>query len=311
MKLLSHIRTFVALSALLIFPAKAQSQAPQASINITYPKAGDAVMAGQIYTKVRVTAEGLFYNPVVYEFTTNGGAKWELIKKETYPGKGYISNSFNWDVPNIEAPNVQLRITDSLGSVGLSEIFRIREIPKILTARVNNGRYPLPVDYDVVIEWDASGELSPIDIDYVVDGFAIYQIAFQIDSTLRSYVWRTPPEPRGDIVLRVQAQHGGIAQVGPFEVNFTNAVDAPADAGSRLSVYPNPASSVLNVTCETSAPLAYVTLSDVAGRVVLEREVEVSAGEFDLDVSQILPGNYMLSSRSSEGTSSRMVTISR
>jgi hypothetical protein len=259
--------------------------------------------------RVEVSTEGEFIAPVVYEYTTNGGSSWELIRKEGVSGKAYIWG-FNWQVPNIEASQVQLRITDSLGTTGLSGIFSIRLVPQIKTVRVNNNRFPVPVDRDVMIEWTAVGELSPIDIYYTVDGLATYKIVYELDSSQRSFVWRTPPDPVGDVILYVGAIRGGLVHVGPFEINYTNSVDDES-AFSKLAVYPNPASSKLRVKCESSDPRAHATLADVTGRVVYERQVNVQQGEFDLDVSGVLPGNYMLSIASADGKMSRMITISR
>src|SRR5689334_7730835 len=104
---------------------------------------------------IQVTADGEFAYPVVYEYTTNGGSSWENIQTEKGSGKAYIW-SFPWDVPDIDAPQVQIRISDSLGTVGLSEIFSIRARPMILSVRVNNNKFPVPVDSDVLIEWTAS-----------------------------------------------------------------------------------------------------------------------------------------------------------
>lgn len=305
------LRSFILAAAMLLAASAVQAQSlPQSSIEITYPKAGDVLMHSQFYTWVEVTSQGEFFSPVDYEYTTTGGASWELIRRDRFPGKVYIGD-FNWDVPNIDAPEAQLRIRDSLGTTGLSGIFRIRKIPKINSVRVNNDRFPLPVNYDVVIEWTAEGELSPIDIEYTVAGFARYKIVYELDSTRRSYVWHTPKEPVGNVKLSVAAQNGGMAVVGPFEINYTNGVEDTKAGSADLTIYPNPAASMLNVKSALGGQTALVILTDITGRAALEQRVMMTAGEFSVDVSQVLPGNYMLTARSDETTLSRMITIAR
>lgn len=71
------------------------------------------------------------------------------------------------------------------------------------------------------------------------------------------------------------------------------------DNASLLSVYPNPASSVLNIIATEGTTIAHITLADVTGKTVYTETVDTSRKSFD--VQGFAKGVYLLQIRLNNG----------
>lgn len=78
-------------------------------------------------------------------------------------------------------------------------------------------------------------------------------------------------------------------------------------SGSDFSVYPNPASDVINVTLSSTAS-ATVELSDLAGNVVSAQAVSGSA-VVAINTADLAAGIYVVSVRSANGVSTQKVAV--
>ncbi|BDS10502.1 T9SS type A sorting domain-containing protein [Aureispira anguillae] len=93
----------------------------------------------------------------------------------------------------------------------------------------------------------------------------------------------------------------GVKPVNPVSVSTVWETE-----GANLSVYPNPAREVLNIhfTLEEADDVMYI-VTDVAGRVINVTESgNVTNDTYVLDVSNLPAGVYMVTAKTSKGTSS-------
>ena len=125
------------------------------------------------------------------------------------------------------------------------------------------------------------------------------------------YKWLATGE--GVPLLQANASgNGTVNQVLYREDAVVNtAVIAPVRT-DQLEVYPNPASDRVFIRTVGSFGNATVSLIDLHGRIVLEKDVEMNSqdpAELLLDRSMIPAGNYLLRLKSEEGTSVRQITL--
>jgi hypothetical protein len=70
----------------------------------------------------------------------------------------------------------------------------------------------------------------------------------------------------------------------------------PEERLSDLMIYPNPASEWVNLKTQfLTGKNAYVSVSDLSGRILLSQEVPEGVNEFRISVSRLTPGSYLLS----------------
>ncbi len=68
--------------------------------------------------------------------------------------------------------------------------------------------------------------------------------------------------------------------------------DAQATTLNNVSIYPNPAQNILHV--EGLSANTKLTIVDFAGNIIVSRELSVVSNGYDLNVSSLHAGNYLL-----------------
>lgn len=121
------------------------------------------------------------------------------------------------------------------------------------------------------------------------------------------------PDPNSEVTL-----DGGPVQVSYIDTNRNNNMmchnviveneEPPSGiAGdineTQLTVYPNPVTSVLHVAAPSYPEGTYsIRVSDLLGRIVMQRFPLATSGQLTLDVSTLLPGTYILELLFQKGT---------
>jgi len=82
--------------------------------------------------------------------------------------------------------------------------------------------------------------------------------------------------------------------VAYFESNLVGINEI--DPAKNLVIYPNPASALLNIRLlKTDHPITKLSLTDLAGRAVMESEFDLSGSEtMTIDLGSLAPGIYLL-----------------
>jgi len=70
---------------------------------------------------------------------------------------------------------------------------------------------------------------------------------------------------------------------------------------TSLSVYPNPANDFIQVVAAEEVRITAVQLTDMQGRIVLQKGMVSPQGKFVLDISSVADGSYVLSIQSLDG----------
>jgi hypothetical protein len=89
-------------------------------------------------------------------------------------------------------------------------------------------------------------------------------------------------------------QYNGISYNGIVRLNYTTTVSVPESENELvMNVFPNPASSELNIQLPDYCTQAVVKLIDLAGRVVILKEV-TDTNLSSLDIAELQSGIYLL-----------------
>lgn len=112
-------------------------------------------------------------------------------------------------------------------------------------------------------------------------------------------------------VIAAGAGHRGLYFLD--EAANATAVEHPPTMAPSVAIYPNPASDWLSIDVVSGLTGRIdVSVLDAAGRVVLRTTASASsAGRFELDVSDLAPGSYLVAMKSSGSRTVRPVTIVR
>jgi hypothetical protein len=76
-------------------------------------------------------------------------------------------------------------------------------------------------------------------------------------------------------------------------------------ADNTFAVYPNPASSVINVNNKNNSPITKIVLTDLNGRIVKQDASNLS--NVQLNISDLSAGVYMMNITSSEGSTTQKI----
>jgi hypothetical protein len=82
---------------------------------------------------------------------------------------------------------------------------------------------------------------------------------------------------------------------------------------NNVSLYPNPASDVLNVRYNLAGGTATINIADITGHVIFATNENLQAGQHDIKIPVQMLGNgmYLLQMTTAEGTTTRKFTIAK
>lgn len=86
--------------------------------------------------------------------------------------------------------------------------------------------------------------------------------------------------------------HESMGHIGKFTVTSGTGISDYEFGKVALDVYPNPASSVLNITFKDSKKAFTVAVTDISGRTVIAPRTTAAAG-ISLDIAQLPEGMYI------------------
>lgn len=198
-------------------------------------------------------------------------------------GTSVVQSTFPGDTFSVGAEIVTYIVTDSLGSSDTCEFQIAIEDPIITNGITQSG--------DTLCANDAAAVYS-----WFLNGLAIPNSNSQcIVATVN-----------GD--YEVELEDNGCFGFAEFENFMVSRENALAQAPQ---VYPNPAQDLLKVRFE-AAPVGTVQLSllDLTGRILIKATGE-GLSEWELDLSQVLNGSYLLRITTAEGSTVQQVRVLR
>ena len=121
----------------------------------------------------------------------------------------------------------------------------------------------------------------------------------------------TPYASSGEAIVKFSyvSALGGFINID--NVRFHNTLDVPeVSQSSRMEVYPNPARDWVTVDAGTEV-IKDVVVMDLAGRVVQEVSGKGSTGKVLVNTSSLVPGYYMIKSRTDKSVNTIKVLVER
>jgi hypothetical protein len=186
---------------------------PPGSLTVVRPAAGDTLIGGMQnyrieYVGVNVTLAKRF------EYSLDGGATWTTI--------GAVRNdssSYGWNVPDSASTRVLVRITDSNGIVGTSNMFTIKTSAGGLTVvRPAAGDTIIGGTQNYRIEFVGTNLAKLKTFEYSLDSGATWVIIGVVRNDSSHYAWNVPPTPSNRALVRITDSNGVTGTSGMFTI---------------------------------------------------------------------------------------------
>jgi len=219
----------------------------------------------------------------VRDFDTHGGDKYAASWAAVMPGDGEGGAGPNNDW--LISPAI------SLGSEGNTVSFWVKSL---------SNSYGLE-EYEVGI---FNGTGTPTDSD-----FTIIQTTQEAPFGEWEEVVISLNETYNSDTVRIGIHNVGVDHymfmVDDFKVTTTGTVSVKDVLASQLSVSPNPASNVINITNTSNIIVNGASIADLNGRVV--KSVKFGAADAQVNISDLASGVYMMTITSDKGTTTKKI----
>ncbi len=151
------------------------------------------------------------------------------------------------------------------------------------------------------------------------------QLTWQFDDIMLAAAMQNPEGAKGYVHFKVKLnpgfEEGDIVPntaaiffdfnppiiTNTFNTEFVDMLGADENHASEFTVYPNPASNMLNVITNGADAIKSIRLIDITGKSILSQTV--SSSQTSIDVSDISTGMYFLQVESTSGKSIRKIII--
>ena len=149
---------------------------------------------------------GLFDTASI-ELSLDNGSSWSTIVGQT------VNNGvFEWVTPDTTADSCLVRISDA-SSPEISDvsnsIFAIVEPPQIMTLIAPNGSEILIQDSTFTIQWQSSGQIDSVLIEFSADGGVVWSALASSISNDSVYDWNVPDTLSESCLIRVSDARDG------------------------------------------------------------------------------------------------------
>ena len=225
--------------------------------------------------------------------------------------------TFSWVAPNTPVSSITLNIKDSSNSSVYSFTGSSNQIPATLYTGDNDCTGCLPPTnlrgeyqwsgegFGTLLSWDYDGEPQSFKVYRSVDGID-YEAVATVDKTLREYL---DVVEAGDYYYQVTAYRSYCESTPAWvddETDYVHvevtSVSESGDAG--LSIYPNPANSLLSVEAEG---LQQVTICNVMGQVM--KSLRCAEDGVVISTSDLASGVYTISVKAAQGTATKRFAV--
>lgn len=132
----------------------------------------------------------------------------------------------------------------------------------------------------------------------IVSGGGTYMITVEWDDPGIGYVWLTEENP-----------NGCITSTDDFEVTIDECTSVKDKNVSAIKIFPNPASDKLFITLDHQTASTKVQLFNSLGKIVFANDITTETTKFELNVSYLSPGIYLIQISDSGNVFSDFVII--
>lgn len=181
------------------------------------------------------------------------------------------------------------------------------------------GAETLPVDLilfkgllsgeNVLLSWDAANEsnFKNYTIERSTDGRQFDAISI-VPATHAAH-YNYPDNIASLPVERVYYRLRMTDRDGAYR--YSEIIHVTLPSNTLFTVYPNPATTGINIRLSKTVVKAAIEITDMAGRVQVRQAVDHAAGNINIPVSKLLPGNYIVTVLFDGQKKSGRITISR
>lgn len=267
---------------------------------VTSPTQGERIVRGTQNYSITWTGVGLASAKTI-EYSTDNGATWVLIANVNSDAMSYL-----WNVPDMVASNVIIRVTDGANVTGTSGVFSIVEpspegsinsltLTGLINNNINNGA-------NLGISWTFTPEIgSNMHVEYTTDnGLTWTAIGDVTVNESTSTTWMTPLAGYYPAVqIRITSSLGMTRTSEPFSIGTTQSVGKLQALGYALSNYPNPVKdqTTISFTVPVYGSVALI-LRDALGRelmTIAPQNVNAGTHTINFDASELSTGSYSYS----------------
>ncbi|MFN1219011.1 SBBP repeat-containing protein [Chryseobacterium kwangjuense] len=235
------------------------------------------------------------------DFVGNGDDQGEAIEVDK-AGNVYVAGTFNY--------NLKDRTFFNFVSNGESDGFLVK---------LGNTPHPAPVNLPPTAVQDlftatgnGSQTFNVVSNDQGVSGtYSLRIVSAPLNGTLTVNNNGTVTyTPNGSTLVNdsfqysVENSNGLVSNVATAKITNGSLAVQETEADQKLSVYPNPADSVLYI--RSSSEITSVIVFDMAGSKLIELK-----GQTKIDVSKLTTGNYILSAKMKNGETLRHTFIKK
>jgi len=88
-----------------------------------------------------------------------------------------------------------------------------------------------------------------------------------------------------------------------------SGINQLVDISQAFAVYPNPTNTFINITAKNGFTNTQLTITDLAGRKILAKEVELNSMPYQLNVAEIKEGIYFIHITTEKGNAKFKIII--
>jgi hypothetical protein len=293
---------------------------PVAAITATTPNGGENWPVGSSRV-ITWTSSGTSGN-VHIEYSTNNGTSWTDVIAST-PDDG----THSWTIPNATSTNCLVRVSDTDGNpVDVSNaVFSIIPVTsgtcinETFTAATgtvtdNSGslNYLNNMACEKLIQPSVGGKITLTFTTFNTEGNYDYVRVYDGSTTSATLLGTfsgtsLPPiltSSSGSMLIRFTTD--GYTVSAGWSATYTCTMSVGAKGTEEISeqeilnvtklvAYPNPTSGILTIESTFTEEETYtIYLINASGQVILNQRINVIGGKFDIDISNISPGSYLL-----------------
>ncbi len=183
------------------------------------PTAGETIAGGTQNYQIRWAGPMGAIKTV--DYSLDGGLTWKTVGVANAN-----DNSIGWNVPDTNAPNSQIRVTDVNQVTGKSGIFSIfgSKSPGIVVTRPAVGEVIMGGTQNYQITWTGNGIAQHKTFEYSLDGGQTWKTIGTIDADVFNYSWNVPDtNSTGGAVVRITDQNGLTGRSGFFTITSSKS----------------------------------------------------------------------------------------
>lgn len=227
---------------------------------------------------------------------------------ENYSVTPVIGLTYNWTVP------MDATITSGQGTAAVTVLWGVTPGVISVTAQNSCGN-SAPSSMSVWVETIPAAAQTIIGDDSVCQGMGGYHYSIPVISNASSYIWTLPfgaNVTQGQGTSSIVVDYSSTAQSGDITVAGTNMCGTGAlssmsvevfvctgiqnTLSSKIEIYPNPTTGILNLTIQGAEKNLKLSLIDYSGKILLQEDLVNIPSEFtkQLKLSNLTQGTYLI-----------------